>query len=536
MHSKTASDDDNHLITRILQAEHIVLDRVAFDLIASVLIARGRDRLLSFETCREELDGHTVAFVLFSALSSSSLELLSSICTSGKIKSAFIYTSIPASANAYNLNIPVTGVDYPETPVLFESKSFGSVRFKIEHVSLRSFSKLSNVYILSRFHPFCQEDKRFTGAFHELDSFLWDLNAVEHVYSFGHLTTSIASAFASEFQPALERRKHLLSHSGAHSATLVFVDDLAMCDPIGCIMPYIKPQHLLDCVFAELSPDGHHVRVSWDSMSSLENDHSSNAAPTEPFYTDLLQSSSLGELPWLSSHLMLKPQEAFIALQNELLQISSAVDHPLPEFSKVPQNGSQWASLFLQQVKILFGPICNSGKLELLNTIQLIVACSSALSISDQRLNGESAVLNADAGHKTVMNVEKFLMRFERSLLIASQLDSKSLLHLEEPTKCEPILLHALREIKQLVRLDERFLLVVYLLSLLPVQLPISSVVWEVIEELFTSGLRSRDFCGRQGGPLIPTYMTPHKLIANLQSLREKRRVLPSYNVHLSDI
>lgn len=534
MHSKTVSDDGHLLITRILQTERVVLDRVAFDLMASVLVAHGRDSLFSFESCRgEELDGHSVTFILFSALSLSSLELLSSICTSCKIKSASIFTSIPASANAGSLNITANGVNYPETPVVLESQHFGSIRFGIEYISPITFSKFSNIYILSRFHPLIQEDTGFTGAFHELDSFLWDLNAVEHVYSFGRLASRIASTFTSEFQPALERRKHLLSNSGARSATVIIIDDLAMCDPIGCIMPYIKPNHLLDSVFAELSPDGHRLTVSWDSLShlsSLENVNGSSASSMEPFYTDLLQSSNLGELSWLSSQLMLKPQEALIALQNELLKVSNAVSHPLPELPKVPQNGSQWASLFLQQVKILFGPVCNSGKLELLDTIHLIVACSCALSASDRRLRGESAALNPDATYKSGLNVEKFLMRFERSLLMASQLDSRSLSQLEEPTKCEPILFHALSEIKQLTYLDERFLVVVYLLSLLPVNLPISSDVWETVEELLASGQRSRDFSGLQGGRLIPTCMTPARLVKNLQSLREKRRVLPSYN------
>lgn len=45
-----------------------------------------------------------------------------------------------------------------------------------------------------------------------------------------------------------------------------------------------------------------------------------------------------------------------------------------------------------------------------------------------------------------MISLEKLLVKFERSLLVASQADAKLIQQLHKPTHCEPILLNAYKE------------------------------------------------------------------------------------------
>ncbi|KAF5405200.1 hypothetical protein PHET_01309 [Paragonimus heterotremus] len=529
---------NDNWILKMCKFDLILLDHAAYDVMASTLIAHHHNSLKMIETFKPESGPgiQTTAFVLFSPADHKCLERISYICDVLHLSDAFVFTRIPANANSEVLESVMEGPEYPNTAVKFNSKRFGSINLNFERLPFFGRLTFSDIITVSRFHEFGHNFDNASGAFQDLNLLLWSVDVLEEVYSIGRLADLVASQFASAFTPATERKKYLVnSKEKKYSASVIFVSDLALHDPVACIEPYMKPSHLLDLVFAELSPDGHCVKVCWDTLShfspqSIENvDDTGNEERLAPFYTDLLQTSNLGLHPWLSRQVLLKEQEALTTLQTDLLAVAHEVNHPLPELSKVPQNKSQWASLFGNQVMELYGPVCKSGKLELLNAVQLAKACGLALSNYARRLRSEPGVASSESG----VNLEKLLARFERSLLVASQLDAKALSQLEEPTKCEPILLHALREAKNLPYLDDRFLLVVHLISLLPVNSSISQSVWNVVQELFDSGKRTRDHSNRQAnnrGVLIPTHMTTTRLISNLKTLREERRKLPSYN------
>ncbi|KAF8570923.1 hypothetical protein P879_02305 [Paragonimus westermani] len=525
-------------ISRICRFDLILLDHAAYDVMASTLLARHHNCLRVMETFKPESSPRiqTVAFVLFSPLDHKCLERISYICDVLHLTDASVFTRIPATANSEVLDSLMEGLEYPNTAVKFHSKRFSPVNLNFKRLPFFGRSTFSDIITVSRFHEFGHDFDNASGTFQDLNLLLWSIDALEEVYSIGRLADMVASQFASAFTLATERKKYLVnSKEKKYSASVIFISDLALHDPVACIEPYVKPSHLLDLVFAELSSDRHCVKVCWDTLGhlsphSIENvDDKGYAERLAPFYTNLLQTPNLGLHPWLSRQVLLKEQEALTTLQTDLLTVAHEVNHSLPELSKVPQSKSQWASLFSSEVMELYGPVCKSGKLELLNAVQLAQACSLALSASARRLRGEPGVTPNESG----VNLEKLLARFERSLLVASQLDAKALSQLEEPTKCEPILLHALREAKHLPYLDDRFLLVVHLISLLPVNSSISQSVWNAVQELFDSGKRTRDYSNRQTnsrGVLIPTHMTTARLISNLKTLREERRKLPSYN------
>ncbi|TPP57535.1 hypothetical protein FGIG_05047 [Fasciola gigantica] len=155
------------------------------------------------------------------------------------------------------------------------------------------------------------------------------------------------------------------------------------------------------------------------------------------------------------------------------------------------------------------------------------MAVSLAFSAFLHRSLNES---HGDSGTSSV-SLEKLLVRYERSLVVAGQLDAKLLSQLEEPTKCEPIIMQAINQARKMTYLDDIFLFLVYILSLLPAQSPVSDLTWQSMATLMQSGKRSRESTTVRGrGFLIPSYMSVDKLIQNLKALREERRKLPCYN------
>ncbi|VDQ15576.1 unnamed protein product [Trichobilharzia regenti] len=66
---------------------------------------------------------------------------------------------------------------------------------------------------------------------------------------------------------SLFHSQNLLNGADKRTASVIFIDELAICDPIACLESYTRPNHLLDLLFAELSPDGHRANVSWQQMS-----------------------------------------------------------------------------------------------------------------------------------------------------------------------------------------------------------------------------------------------------------------------------
>ncbi|KAG5450449.1 hypothetical protein CSKR_105110 [Clonorchis sinensis] len=526
------------VLERLQKYDLVLLDRTGLDVLGSTLIALGQKNLKPFDSFQSHSDATStqkVAFLLFCPLSVRVLEHLCRICSVYlQLTHANVFTPYVASAVTQHLDQFIEQPDYPVGPLKYISKKFGAIHLEFEHIPF--FSRLTfypDLISLPKFHEFGEETEPLQGAFHDLNTLLWSIKALEEVYSLGPNAERIASEFASEFAPALERKKHLHSLGGSCSASVIFVNDLTICDPVACLGPYIKPGHLLDLVFTELSPDGHSVKVCWDTlMNHTTQDDSydlNDKDKLEPFCTDLLQTEFLGTHHWLSQQLPLKEQDAMKALHNTLMDIAGRVHHDLPEFSKAPQTRAQWAALFHQHVKDLIGPVCKSDHLNLLDALQLVMASSTALSAFSKRVHCEPDP-DKDEAPQSNVNLEKLLSRFERSLLVASQLDAKAIAQLSEPDKCEPVLLNALREAKILTYLDDRFLFVVYLMTLMPVQSQVSPVVWEAVEDFFNTGQRIRKIGPGVRGNLIPTFMTTKKLISNLINLWEQRRSLPSYN------
>lgn len=74
------------------------------------------------------------------------------------------------------------------------------------------------------------------------------------------------------------------------------------------------------------------------------------------------------------------------------------------------------------------------------------MAVSLALSACHSRSPNEC---HNDSDANSV-SLEKLLMRYERSLIVAAQVDAKLISQLEEPTKCEPIVMQAINQARLL--------------------------------------------------------------------------------------
>ncbi|VDP72296.1 unnamed protein product [Schistosoma mattheei] len=116
------------------------------------------------------------------------------------------------------------------------------------------------------------------------------------------------------------------------------------------------------------------------------------------------------------------------------------IHYELPELSEPPRTKAKWADLLRNQIKELFIPICKSGRFDLLNHIQLTLAVINTFDSITSRNRYHHNV------HDDMISLEKLLVKFERSLLVASQADAKLIQQLQKPTHCEPILLNAYKE------------------------------------------------------------------------------------------
>ncbi|CAL8080321.1 unnamed protein product [Calicophoron daubneyi] len=526
-------------LSKIFRHNPVVLDEMASAVLSSVLTTQGNLHVISIEKCTNEVQScrmENPAFLIFMPLTKRILDLLAYVFIRHQLDSVRVFTPLPAYCNAELQEFSAGCPDYPTHPVQFRSPKFGIGKILIERLPFFTSSVIPDVFTFPKDQEITEDGINFDEPFNYLNLLLSSIKAIEEVYSLGRFAQNVASQFGSRFTPCGVRKKCLSSAAEKCSASVVFISDLALIDPVANIEPYTKPNHLLDLIFSELSPNGHCVRVFWDDFSSLPklpDDETRGDQTEEPFYTNLLQKSYLGPHRLLGPQLMHKEQEALSTLQHTILKIAEQVQHPLPELSKAPQTRAQWAELFRSQAKELFNPMCSSGKFELLDAIQLAVAASLALSASAKRARGEPKTMTGSTSEKHTVSLEKLLTRFERSLLVASQLDAKLVSELETATKCEPILLQALAEARKLTYLDDMFFLVTHLLSLMPVQSTVSEAVWSGIKDLFSLGCRSRDpkqFGFAAVASFVPTYMTAEKLVANLRALREERRKLPSYN------
>ncbi|VDP65833.1 unnamed protein product [Echinostoma caproni] len=427
-----------------------------------------------------------------------------------------------------------------------ENNQLGSCRMEIRKLTIKPqafmvFPKPHEISTVSMNFAQRSIQDQTKAAFYDLNTLLWEMQALEEVYSLGQDAGKVAEQFATHFSPVFDRKKWLCSNNGRSTAHVIFVSDLALIDPVACIEPYTKPNHLLDSIFAELCPDGHSLRVTWDSLCSwitaAGSPYQEESSQFDKFTTDLLNTHNLSAHPLFDRYLLSKEQEALTAIQQEIQDVADAVNYSLPELTKIPRNKSQWSKLLLQQVQELMVPICESGKLDLLVLVELAMAVSLAFSASPSRSQKESHT-DSDG---SLVTVEKLLMRYERSLIVASQLDAKLLSQLEEPTKCEPIIMQAINQARQallpvnmrLTYLEDIFMFLVYILGLLPAQYPVSNIIWRSMTDLMKSGQRGLDRIGCGSGPLIPTYMSVDKLIHNLKDLLEERRKLPSYNRYI---
>ncbi|CAH8503957.1 unnamed protein product [Heterobilharzia americana] len=229
--------------------------------------------------------------------------------------------------------------------------------------------------------------------------------------------------------------------------------------------------------------------------------------------------------PLLDEHLLLKEHASLSKVQQNLLHVAELIQHELPELLEPPRTKLQWADLLRSQVKKLFAPICKSGRFDLLSHIQLALAVINAFDSVTSRNRVHSV-------HDSV-SLEKLLVKFERSLLVASQTDSKLIQQLQKPTHFEPVLLSAYKEAMNLPNLDEMFFFVTHTINLMHVHSPISESIWSAIREMFTIGReKSNEYTMNQRVPggLIPKGLSVNDLVQNIKSFREKRAQLPSYN------
>lgn len=464
-------------------------------------------------------------FILLDPLSSAVLRQIIRLCRMLDLKCALVYTTIAAVVNSAALGLSLDGPDYPKSSVAVNSPGLGSQCMEIHKLSL----EFSDFMVFLRAHDLNSDQPE--AAFHDLNNWLWEIQVLEEVYSLGNDAGVVAEKFASHFTPVLERKKWLCSNNKRSTACVIFVNDLALIDPIACVEPYIKSNHLLDTVFSELCADGHSLRVTWDSLLNWENVQTcpdlNESLPFEEFTTDLLNTPELGAHVLFASYLLSKEQEALTNVQRDIQDLADAVRYSLPELNKIPRNRLQWAELLLRQVRELLVPVCESGKLDLLCRLEFAMAVSLALSACHSRLPNEC---HNDSDTNS-FSLEKLLMRYERSLIVAAQLDAKLISQLEEPKKCEPIVMQAINQARKLTYLDDIFLFLVYILSLVPPQSPVSNFVWHSMTQLLQTGKRTRESATKYGrGFLVPSCMSVDKLIQNLKALREERRMLPCYN------
>ncbi|VDP39058.1 unnamed protein product [Schistosoma mattheei] len=135
---------------------------------------------------------------------------------------------------------------------------------------------------------------------------------VEEVYSFGQTSSKVAALFA-DFPAAVSRKKSLHDSAEKCTASVIFIDESIICDPIACLEPYTRSNHLLDTIFAELSPDGHQINVSWEHLSKCPSENKNHGKIlSHDLCTDLLQSMDVSVNPLLDDYFMLKEHVRFL--------------------------------------------------------------------------------------------------------------------------------------------------------------------------------------------------------------------------------
>ncbi|CAH8842007.1 unnamed protein product [Trichobilharzia szidati] len=522
------SADCDVLLTKVKGYDYVLLDSAAFEKFGSAILCSGANNVLSINEVGEEVYNKSFVFVVSSPFTKYMLDKITLVmCNGGKPKGCLVLSTVEAIGNCGLFNLS-EAEEYPLHEVEFLSQEEKHVSFTVEFVPSSLRAILINLHVLPASHALLPGLKDFRATFYDINSLLWSLKAVEEVYSFGQNSGKIASQFA-DFHAAVNRRRNLYNGADKRSASVIFIDELAICDPIACLEPYTRPNHLLDLLFAELSPDGHRANVSWQQMSicpPFENKSNGTKTSPEQLYTDLMLSMDSNTNLLLDEHLMLKEHASLSKIQQNLLFVAELINHDLPELSEPPRTKLKWADLLRSQVKELFVPICKSGRFELLNHIQMALAVINAFDSVTSRNRSHNI-------HDSVIGLDKLLVKYERSLLVASHTDAKLIQQLQKPTHFEPILLNAYKEAMNLPNLDEMFLFVTHTINLMPVHASVSDSVWSAVREMFTLGRTKSNESSvnqRVPGGLIPKGLSVNNLIENIKSFREKRAQLPSYN------
>nr|CAX69835.1 hypothetical protein [Schistosoma japonicum] len=524
MRSSTSHD----IFLRVKGFDYVILESAAHEKFSSCLLCLGVKHVLSINDISEDLANKAFIFIVSSPFTSYLLEKIASVVFDCGKRSALILTTVEATGNCELFKLPHIN-EYPEYEVQYLSKDNKLFTFKVEFIFSCPRTVFTNLFILPKPHALLPGLEDYSAIFYDINSILWSLKVFEEVYSFGQTGSKIAAQFA-DFPAAVNRKKSLYNNTDKCTASVIFIDESAICDPVACLEPYTRPNHLLDLIFAELSPDGYRVNVSWEQLfkCSFIESESHEKILSDNLYTDLMQSMDMSTNPLLDEYFMLKDHASLSKIQQNLLQVAGLIHHELPELSEPPRTKAKWADLLRSQVKELFIPICKSGRFDLLNHIQLTLSVINAFESVTSR-NRYHIIPDTD-----VISLEKLLVKFERSLLVASQADAKLIQQLQKPTHCEPILLNAYKEAANLPNLDELFLFVTHTINLIPIHLPVSESIWSAIRELFTTG-RSKNaetpsIQQRVPGGLIPNGLSVNNLVQNIKLFREKRAQLPSYN------
>ncbi|CAH8528096.1 unnamed protein product [Schistosoma haematobium] len=515
------------LLGKLKGVNYVILESVAFEKFSSCLLCSGVKNVFPIYDVTEELVNKTFIFIVSSPFTNSLLEQITSVvCENGKRSGSLILSTVEATGNCDLFKLPHVN-EYPEYDVQYLSKDNKLLTCKIEFVFSTPRDAFRNLYVLPKSHALLPGLENHCPAFYEINSIFWSLKIVEEVYSFGQTSSKVAALFA-DFPAAVNRKKSLHDSAEKCTASVIFIDESIICDPIACLEPYTRSNHLLDTIFAELSPDGHQINVSWEHLSKCPSENKSHGKIlSHDLCTDLLQSMDVSVNPLLDDYFMLKEHASLSKIQQNLLNISELIHYELPELSEPPRTKAKWADLLRNQIKELFIPICKSGRFDLLNHIQLTLAVINTFDSITSRNRYHHNV------HDDMISLEKLLVKFERSLLVASQADAKLIQQLHKPTHCESILLNAYKEAIKLPSLDEMFLFVIHTISLVPIHSPLSESIWSAIRELFTVG-RSKtaesSLHQRVPGGLIPQCLSLNNLVQNIKSFRQKRAQLPSYN------
>ncbi|CAH8491452.1 unnamed protein product [Schistosoma turkestanicum] len=516
------------LLGKVKGFDYVILESAAFEKFGSCLLCSDIKNVFSIHDINEELVNKSFIFIVSSPFTYFLLEQITSVVwNNGKRSGSVILSTVEAFGNCDIFKLPHVN-EYPEHEVQYMSKDNKLFNFKVEFIFSTPRDAFTNLYVLPKPHALLPGLEDYSATFYDINSILWSLKIVEEVYSFGQISSKIAAQF-TDFPAAVNRKKSLHNHTEKSTASVIFIDESIICDPIACLEPYTITNHLLDIIFAELSPDGYRINVSWEQLSKCSSENKVHIKMlTNHMCTDLMQSSmDVCVNPLLNEYFMLKEHASLSKIQQNLLHVAELIHHELPELSEPPRIKAKWADLLRSQIKELFVPICKSGRFDLLNHIQFTLAVINAFDLITRR----NRFHQHDDG---MISLEKLLVKFERSLLVSSQTDAKLIQQLQKPTHCEPILLNAYKEAVNLPTLDDMFLFVIHTINLVPIHSPISESIWSAIRELFTIG-RSKNtetsyLYQRFPGGLIPQCLPINNLVQNIKLFRQKRAQLPSYN------